>query len=43
MFYHRVNEQTELRLMDRRHSGELFRLFEVNREHLRPWHPRVAS
>ncbi|HEX3989309.1 MAG TPA: GNAT family protein [Verrucomicrobiae bacterium] len=36
-----VNEETELRLIDREHSKELFGLFEVNREHLRRWHPWV--
>jgi ribosomal-protein-serine acetyltransferase len=41
MFGHTVNEQTELRLLDRQHSEELFKLLEANREHLRPWHPWV--
>jgi ribosomal-protein-serine acetyltransferase len=41
MFCHKVNGQTELRLMDRQHGGELFNLFEDNREHLRRWHPWV--
>jgi ribosomal-protein-serine acetyltransferase len=36
-----VNEETELRLLDLRHSAELFNLFEANREHLRQWHPWV--
>jgi len=37
----RVNHQTELRLIDTPHSGELFSLLEANREHLRRWHPWV--
>ena len=41
MFGLRVNEQTELRLIDCQHSGELLQLFEANRGHLRPWHPWV--
>jgi ribosomal-protein-serine acetyltransferase len=40
-FCHTVNEQTELRLIDVQHSGELFKLFEANRQHLRRWHPWV--
>ena len=41
MFYCTVNEQTELRLIDRQHSEELFKLLECNREYLRRWHPWV--
>ncbi len=41
MFCQTVDEQTELRLIDREHSGELFRLFEANRQYLRRWHPWV--
>ena len=41
MFGLRVNEQTELRLIDCQHRGELLQLFEANRGHLRPWHPWV--
>ncbi|HEY3857499.1 MAG TPA: GNAT family protein [Verrucomicrobiae bacterium] len=40
-FYRPVNKSTEIRLIDLEHCGELFRLFEVNREHLRRWHPWV--
>ena len=36
-----VNDETELRLIDREHSKDLFSLFEINREHLRRWHPWV--
>jgi ribosomal-protein-serine acetyltransferase len=41
MFRLKVNEQTELRLVERRHSEELFQLFAANRAHLQPWHPWV--
>jgi ribosomal-protein-serine acetyltransferase len=41
MFSHRVNEQTELRFIDRAHSLELFTLIDANREYLRRWHPWV--
>jgi ribosomal-protein-serine acetyltransferase len=41
MFFCTVNEQTELRLVERQHSQELFALFDSNREHLRRWHPWV--
>jgi ribosomal-protein-serine acetyltransferase len=41
MFCHIVNETTELRLVERQNSEELFKLFEANRAHLRPWHPWV--
>lgn len=41
MFFPNVNPQTELRLIGREHSAELFKLFEENREHLRRWHPWV--
>lgn len=41
MFSAKVNEHTELRLMDRQHGAELFQLIEANREYLRRWHPWV--
>jgi ribosomal-protein-serine acetyltransferase len=41
MFSHKVNEQTELRLIDRQHAEELFKLLESNREHLRRWQPQL--
>jgi|SRR5271166_2614777 len=41
MFSRTVNEQTELRLIGRRDSGELFKLLAVNRDYLRRWHPWV--
>jgi len=41
MFCCPVNEQTELRLIERQHSHELFYLFDSNREYLRRWHPWV--
>src|SRR5271165_1312345 len=36
-----INEQTGLRLMEHQHGAELFKLLEVNRQHLRRWHPWV--
>jgi ribosomal-protein-serine acetyltransferase len=41
MFCCKVDARTELRLIERQQSGELFRLLEVNRGYLRPWHPWV--
>ncbi len=41
IFFRAVDEQTELRLIDREHCGELFKLFEANRQYLRRWHPWV--
>jgi ribosomal-protein-serine acetyltransferase len=41
MFSCTVNDQTELRLIDRQHGEELFTLIDSNREHLRRWHPWV--
>jgi ribosomal-protein-serine acetyltransferase len=43
MFSHRVNDQTELRLIDRAHAPELFALMGTNREHLQRWHPWIAQ
>jgi ribosomal-protein-serine acetyltransferase len=43
MFHCTVNDQLELRLIDRRHAGELFTLMDSNREHLRRWHPWVDT
>lgn len=40
MFSCTVNEQTELRLVERQHSLEFFKVLDLNREHLRrgdPW------
>ena len=39
MFYRKVNEQTELRLIERQHGDELFKLIDSNREYWRQWHP----
>ena len=39
MFACKVDDQTELRLIDRQHTGELFKLLDANREHIRRWHP----
>jgi ribosomal-protein-serine acetyltransferase len=41
MFAHKVNEQIELRLIDRQHARELFKLIDSNREHLRRWQPQL--
>jgi len=41
MFCCRVDDQTELRLIDRQHSEELFKLLDANRDHIRRWHPWV--
>jgi ribosomal-protein-serine acetyltransferase len=41
MFCCTINEQTELRLIDRQQSEELFTLLDSNRDHLRRWHPWV--
>ena len=39
MFSCKVSEQIELRLLERRHRDELFRLIDFNREYWRPWTP----
>lgn len=41
MFFHTVNEQTTLRVIEPPHSLELFQLLDANRDHLRRWHPWV--
>ena len=41
MFAHKIDELTELRPLELRHAGELFKLLETNRAHLRHWHPQV--
>jgi ribosomal-protein-serine acetyltransferase len=41
MFSHQVNHRTELRLIQHLHCRELFSLIEVNRQHVRPWHPWI--
>lgn len=43
MFCAKVNARTVLRLIDRRHTPELFNLIDSNREYLRRWHPWVDS
>jgi len=37
----RINDHTELRLLGRPQSQELFQLLDSNRDHLRRWHPWV--
>src|SRR3954470_8384927 len=39
MFRHKLNENTELRLLEERHAQELTDLTDRNREHLRAWLP----
>jgi ribosomal-protein-serine acetyltransferase len=43
MFCLTVNEQTELRLIDRQHSAELLALLDLNRGYVRRWHPWVDN
>jgi len=39
MFTRRLNDDSELRLLEERHAGELFDLTDRNRDHLRRWLP----
>jgi ribosomal-protein-serine acetyltransferase len=39
MFCHKVNEHIELRLIERQHTADLFKVIDSNREHLSRWHP----
>lgn len=39
MFSFRLDDDTELRLLENRHAEELFALIDQNREHLRKWLP----
>ncbi len=43
MFYCKIDDETELRLIELRHTEELFLLTEQNRQHLREWLPWVDS
>jgi len=43
MFKHVIDDETELRLLEPRHAGELFALVDENREHLRRWLPWVDA
>ncbi len=43
MFFCKANEQIELRLFERQHSGQLHALFTSNREYWRPWHPLLDT
>jgi RimJ/RimL family protein N-acetyltransferase/Flp pilus assembly protein TadD len=38
-----VNQRIELRLINHSHAGDLFRLLNSNRDHLRRWHPWVDN
>jgi ribosomal-protein-serine acetyltransferase len=41
MFTSKVNERTEMRLIQNQDTGRLFELVESNRDYLRRWHPWV--
>jgi ribosomal-protein-serine acetyltransferase len=41
MFRYRIDEETELRLLEERHAQELFALIDQNRTYLREWLPWV--
>jgi ribosomal-protein-serine acetyltransferase len=41
MFSSPINESTELRLVDRQHTEEVFKVINANRDHIRKWHPWV--
>ena len=43
MFSHKLTEDTELRLLEERHAGELANLTDRNREYLRAWLPWVDA
>ena len=43
MFSYRLNEESELRLLEPRHAEEVFALVEASRTHLREWLPWVDS
>ncbi|MGI9180386.1 MAG: GNAT family N-acetyltransferase [Longimicrobiaceae bacterium] len=43
MFTHRIDEHTELRLLEERHAALLYALIDRNREHLRQWLPWVDA
>lgn len=43
MFRYSISPDLELRLLDERHTDELFELTDRSREHLRPWTPWVDS
>jgi ribosomal-protein-serine acetyltransferase len=43
MFYFKIDDETELRLLDLQQTEKLFELTEQNRSHLREWLPWVDS
>lgn len=43
MFAHRIDDSTELRLLQDHHAEELFALVDANRQHLRKWMPWFDS
>ena len=43
MFFYKVDEQIELRLIERRHMAELFKLIDANREHWGQWRPLLRD
>ena len=43
MFWHRLDENTELHLLEERHADELLAVISRNREHLERWLPWVSN
>ena len=43
MFTYKINDDTELRMLEEQHAQELFELTEGSREHLRKWLPWVDA
>jgi ribosomal-protein-serine acetyltransferase len=43
MFSCKVNDKIELRLIEPQHAGELFKVLDLNRDHLPLWHPWVDT
>ncbi|GAE92286.1 hypothetical protein JCM21714_1274 [Gracilibacillus boraciitolerans JCM 21714] len=41
MFYFKLNDDAELRLLERRHAKNLFLLTDKSRDHLKEWLPWV--
>lgn len=37
MLSHKIDQNTELKLLERHHAEAVFRLVDANRDHLRPW------
>ncbi|MDA0770065.1 MAG: GNAT family protein [Chloroflexi bacterium] len=43
MFFHQLDDDTDLHLLEERHADELLVAIETNREHLLPWLPWVSN